>query len=95
MNSDIKFVLSASKLDMSEDDIAYIGECITKKTVSMERLLYYCIHNKTSSLVWRNLNKLRLVQHIESSVIRTFKYIHDATQARNSELMKEVFVILP
>jgi hypothetical protein len=92
MKTEYKIILSCSKLKPTEEDIRFVCENI-HRGLDWGEFLYFCVHNRVVSIVYKNLKQLNLLKHVESSVRRIFSCHYDYVKTRNLELYEEIHQI--
>ena len=89
LNQEIRLVLTACKLNLSEKEIEYIYDTVSKG-IDYSKFIYYCVHNRVVSLVWRNLKKTGVTKKLEGNVKRALEGICDYIYNRNILLYHEI-----
>lgn len=87
LNVEQKIIINCSKLQIDEKSIKFIKEIIQNNTVDWYMVLRYCLKNKITGMVWKNLKDLNLLDYLPQDVNYAFSFFYYGTRQRNEYLL--------
>ncbi|TKC19117.1 nucleotidyltransferase domain-containing protein [Robertmurraya kyonggiensis] len=87
-NIESEILIMCSKSHLSEDEKKYVQNNI--RYIKWNKFLYYCVHHRVVSIVYRNLEKIDLLDLINKRIRETMHKIFNQNAERNRIFYKEL-----